>query len=185
MEWTASIYFRDTMKKMTSEIQTYANHAEATDALIALCTQVRAQGRRPVVLVENYARQLSLCRTLAQRGAGFGVDVETIPNWAQDLWSLHGDGRSLISSEMRRAFAAAVLEEESHHLPKTPGTLDLFMQAVREALIYKDLPADLIGSEVDLVQLMSAYAQRLESINACEYCEILEGLTLTVWAISK
>ena len=128
-----------------------------------------------MVLVDSAQRVLDERRLLAQAGAGFGVEVNTLAHWVADLWPLHGDGRTPQTPALRIAAATRLLIQHDQ-LPATPGMVDLLCQAARESLIYRSLPAQYYGNETAFVNLLDQYVQDLERQDRCEYCEMLEAL---------
>ncbi len=160
---------------MQENEQTYPSQSEARTALIEICTQAQAAGKRPVVLVENSARALAEARAFARAGAGFGVEICSLSRWVESLWLLYGDGRNPLNYAQRMALAARLIAGQST-LPNTPGMVSLLMQAAQESLVYRGLPAQLIGNETAFVELLEAYAQALSQEKNCVYCEMLETL---------
>lgn len=129
-----------------------------------------------MVLVETSVRVLNQRRFLAQDASGFGVEVSTLPFWVAKLWTLFGDTRQLVEAPQRAALLARVLEEDESALPKTPGMVNFLCTVASNAFCYRTLPANLVGSEQDLVRILNIYAFELEKLELCEYTEALQYL---------
>ncbi|MBQ9067530.1 MAG: hypothetical protein IJ131_00490, partial [Eggerthellaceae bacterium] len=162
---------------MNEQIQTCPTLDDAFKEAFALCAQAKKQGRRPVILAQTPSAVLGVRRALAAAGEGFGVEVETLPHWVTSLWELFGDGRTPCSHALRIALAAKLVHAQDV-LPPTPGTVNLLARATRQALIYRSNQATLAGNEHAFVALMDAFASHLDQIGACEYCQMLEALSL-------
>lgn len=151
--------------------------AEHRAAIIQSIRSAKAQGRRPVLLCESYAQQLTWQRTLAREGCGFGVAVSTLPAWVEELWMLHGDGSAIVGP-LARTFAmkqAAHSHEWSN--PPTEGTLKLLERCAAEAMPYVTTEGCALSvEELHVAQTVLAYRALLRErnlIEASDACALL------------
>ncbi len=105
--------------------------------------QQGAAGKRPVLLVGNYADVLRHRRALARAGQGFGVTVSTLTSWLSDLWDLHGDGRIPVGALERRMMVWHQLKE--HAQAPLSSRLDV-AASDEERVSWEALPAGSDGS---------------------------------------
>jgi hypothetical protein len=77
-------------------------HSQPLDLISELDTLAAQHGPQPIVLVCNNQAKIICARRLALCKHSFGVTVATFTDWVKDLWDLWGDGRTLVSSELRQ-----------------------------------------------------------------------------------
>lgn len=158
---------------MSLTIEHHPNRSAAEAAAYRFIDEQGAARKRPVLLVDSYADVLRHRRALAQTGQGFGVAVSTLSSWLNDLWDLHGDGRTPVGSLDRRMMVWRLLQEGSHAGPlaPTPGMLDLTVRAAEVALPFLDEGVGLSERERAVVGLLKDYAADLERRGMIELCQ--------------
>ena len=110
------------------------------DALQAACEQAGMLARehgRCVLLARDFANAAEVKRALAQTGCGFGVQVETLASWVQDLWQLYGTGQPFATPLQRTMLVRWVLQhhgqaENPHALSASEGMVSLLSRLLRE-----------------------------------------------------
>jgi ATP-dependent helicase/nuclease subunit B len=91
-------------------IQEFTSYSAAeNEALRCIQDAIKCAGRA-TVLVSSFFRTEALKETLAKLGLGFGVKVETLNSWIDDLWELYGDGRACVDVEARELIVRKCLE---------------------------------------------------------------------------
>lgn len=112
----------------------------------------------------------------------FGVTVCAFSAWVEDLWTLMGDGRKLISSLERTMILSAILKEGAQ-LNARPATIKLLSRTLEEGSGLAEFEAALISphaaavslseAELHLCELFARYKQVLDSIQYIEYGDVL------------
>jgi len=132
------------------------------------------------LLVPHFANTVYLKKLLAQKGRALGVEVNTASSWVRDQWELWGDGRRLISSQLRRTIIAKLLSEHQEQseqplLPATPGVIELVEELVQGYLPYLEENPRLNPAEKAVIACSHDYAQLIDSMG---YCEVSQAATL-------
>ena len=119
------------------------------DALDKACRQAAlcaAAYGRGVLLVDGLERMDAAKRRLAALNCGFGVQVETLSSWVEDLWQLYGTGQQLVGAFDRTLTVHQVLRQRqdagvSGAFPEAPGMVSLVGRLLRDcAPFFLDRP---------------------------------------------
>lgn len=166
---------------------TQVNQRSFSDCIAAIetiCDQaIRAQ-KRPVVLVNSYQESLQIRRLLATSAKGFGVTVDTMPNWVSALWTTFGDGTLPVDTLTRTAYVEAALSRDTTGvLPHTEGISHLIAGVARIALPYAcDALNDVSGNtisdaEVAALRVVQDYRDAIRGAGLSEPCEQMKRLS--------
>lgn len=125
-----------------------------------------AYGRKESVHLVVPHHEWGQARKLQLRSvAPLGVRVLTLPQLVEQLWDLHGDGRSFVT-ELQRKVLLRPLVAEMGVLESSPsaGLVSQLADFVREAVgAEPDSQIAFSESESRIMRLVEAYGQRLES----------------------
>ena len=91
-------------------IQEFTSYSAAENEAIGCIEAAIKCAGRATVLVSSFLRTEAFKETLAKRKLGFGVKVETLNSWIDDLWELYGDGRACVDVETRDLIVRKCLE---------------------------------------------------------------------------
>lgn len=148
---------------------------------------------RTAWLLPDYARTLERKKALARSTSSlqFGCTVSTLNAWVEDLWSLYGNGRNLVTPVQRKLIMQQVLTPGARFgevtFPTSPGVIDLLARMVEQGmgldrfveLIKGSVPPtehDLSPTEVGMIEVARAYCAELERFNLCEQSEAMRAL---------
>ena len=97
---------------------------------------VHKQGRC-VFLAPDFSRMMAAKRALANAGCGFGVQVETLASWIEDLWQLYGTGKPFVSALQRSMMVRLVLQQRldaecAQAFSQADGIVELISRLLRE-----------------------------------------------------
>lgn len=115
---------------MSIRIELAHNCMQACEAVLVPAAN---QHERTVWLLPDYARALERRKALAHAASPlrFGCTVSSLSSWVEDLWSLYGDGRKLVSAIQRKLLMKQALEGV---FPANQGTVDLLARMVEQGL---------------------------------------------------
>ena len=90
-----------------------------------------------VLLVASLGRMDVAKRRLAALNCGFGVQVETLSSWVEDLWQLYGTGQQLVSALDRTFVVHQALSQRqdaqvSDAFPEAQGMVSLVARLLRD-----------------------------------------------------
>ena len=152
---------------MSVRICTVNAYAELTPAELDAISAAAAKHGRVVLLVPTFAERDVCRRSLADAGCGLGVNVTTPAAWIGELWSLFGDGCTLVTKLQRQLLIDLVLArkdaDELLPLRDNPGTRHLLARIARDLLpaILQVSAGEDTGARGRLFALLEEYAHEL------------------------
>lgn len=182
---------------MAVRIGIFGGGARLSGPEIELIARGVATHGRTTLLAPSLRARDSFRRSLADAGAGVGIDVQTPANWLAGLWELFGDGRRLVTPLVRALLVSDVLAgcepDEIAPLRANPGTVRLLASIAADLLPY--LFGDALdggapdggtaglspeggaaGAEDVLRRLLAGYAERLAALGLAEPSQAAEEL---------
>ena len=127
------------------------------------------------LILPHYEDTVAFKRFLARGSGALGVEVATLSRWIRDQWGLWGDGRRLVTTQLRRALIALILIEHPG-LSATPGVVALVEELVRGYLPYlQDTPL-LNPAEQAVIYCTQVYREQIEKMGLCEESQVAKLL---------
>ena len=150
---------------------------EVRELLVALM----GERGEALVLVPSLAEALACQRELEAEGSlALGVSVSTPATWLAERWSLYGDGRVPVSAQQRLVLMARVMDALPSVEPLAPGqgSVCALAQVAEPGLAWlpqANVPT-LSAGELRALEILRAYAARLQAHGLVEPCELAREL---------
>lgn len=168
---------------MPTCIRVFDSAADLIEPELNLLREMTRKHGRVTLLVRNYTERELCRRALARAGLSLGIDVTTSDAWIHELWSVFGDGTSIVSNLRRQLLIDNVLAGhdacELAPLSDNPGTRRLLARIAQTLLPYVQASSGAQdGSRARLDALLGEYAEALAarglvetSQEACLLCD--------------
>lgn len=162
-----------------TRLQTTYESLLGEQGIAAVAAALESTGQA-VVLCPSFAQALMVQRELEAAGTSFGVVCTTPRAWCELRWALYGDGRSIVSSGVRRVLMCRMLEGDVEPLDTGQGSVDVLCRLASKALPWlaelSQASTTLTWGEARAVEVCLGYANELHVAHMVEPVEALCGL---------